>query len=96
MNQFKYDELETKTETYKSYLLEIHIEKEPEWRYVSKSQPDNFTTKQIGKYILAFLERNRYDSTKINYSIRVITYIQTIGTTMITENIFVNPYVKEK
>lgn len=96
MNQFKYDELETKTETYKSYILIIHIEGEPEWRYVAKNNKKNFTIKQIGDAIFVFLERMRFDPAKTNYSIKIHTYISSTVTTIITESIFKNPYVKEK
>ena len=94
--EYKYNELDVETEVHKKYLLEIHIEGEPEWRYVTQSYPEYFTDKQMGNYISAFLRRNKYNPVDTNYSIRVITYIQTIGTVAIVENIDVNPYVEEK
>ena len=89
-----FDSIETKTETYMSYILEIHIEGEPEWRYVCKDNFKTFIPKEMGKNIKEFLERNRYPP-DINRSIRIETYIQSVVTTVGTTTIFKSPYVNE-
>lgn len=70
MNQFKYDELETKTETYIYYILEIEIREQ--WRFVFKFR-DKPSLKESKEHISVFLKHQRYiyNYEPKNYKIRL-------------------------